>query len=177
MSDPRLDSGHLDFPRREGYRRARQELLDARGWLTIAGSFAQNLVGDSDDWPSLLLPRPGELLPGGRFLLVEQARRVAYPLRVGLNTVGRYPSNDVVLEESWVSRRHCVLLVHARGGCELHDTASRNGTWVNGRRVDRATPLNSGDCIAICNRTLWFVKEEDYRNEFNSEDYPTTDGF
>ena len=48
--------------------------------------------------------------------------------------VGRFPDNDIHFVELCVSRRHCVLLVHAWGGCDLHDTASRNGTkqrWIS----------------------------------------------
>ena len=38
------------------------------------------------------------------------------------------------------------VLVHATGGCEVYDTASVNGTWVNRRRVDRAE-LFPGDLL------------------------------
>jgi FHA domain len=175
MPDPRLDSVHLEFPRRQGYRHARQALLDARGLLTMAGAYAERLAGGPDDWPSDVLPRPGELLPGTRFLLVERARQFVYPLRIGLNTVGRFPDNDVVLEDSWVSRRHCVFLVHARGECELHDTASRNGTSVNGRRVGGPRRLQSGDRVTICGRVLEFVSAEEYLAGPAGDEYPATD--
>jgi pSer/pThr/pTyr-binding forkhead associated (FHA) protein len=69
-------------------------------------------------------------------------------LQVGINSLGRYPQNDLVLTPNRVSRRHCVVLVHATGGCEVYDTASRNGTWVNGRRVGRAD-LRPGDVLAL----------------------------
>jgi hypothetical protein len=58
-------------------------------------------------------------------------KRRSARLRVGLNAVGRLPENDIVLARRYVSRRHCVFLVHTDGGCEVHDTASRNGTLVN----------------------------------------------
>ena len=50
-----------------------------------------------------------------------------------------------------ISRRHCVITVHATGGCELYDTASRNGTCVNGRKVRRADLL-PGNVIRLCER-------------------------
>jgi pSer/pThr/pTyr-binding forkhead associated (FHA) protein len=62
--------------------------------------------------------------------------------------VGRFGENDVVLKPRHVSRRHCVVLVHATGGCEVFDTASRNGTYVNRRRVGRS-PLLPGDLLHV----------------------------
>jgi pSer/pThr/pTyr-binding forkhead associated (FHA) protein len=56
-----------------------------------------------------------------------------------------------VLAPIHVSRRHCVVLVHASGGCEVYDTASRNDTRVNGRRVSRADLL-PGDVLALCDQ-------------------------
>ena len=43
-----------------------------------------------------------------------------------------------------VSGRHAVL-AHENGAWWLTDTGSRNGTFVNGQRVERATPLRDGD--------------------------------
>jgi hypothetical protein len=170
MSDPRLNSLHLGLsPRRQQYRDAREALLRERGWLTLAAEHVNRLVGESDD-------RPGPVLPGTNYLLVEDLTGVPYRLQTGLNTVGRLPDNDIVLEDLWVSRRHCVLLLHAWGGCELHDTASRNGTLVNGRRVRSPVRLASGDRIQICQRLLLFLSEEDYRAECLGDDHPSTIG-
>src|SRR5262245_54111883 len=118
MSDPRLNSVHLEAPRRQEFRRAREALLGARGWQTLAAESSP----DSDQ-------RPGEqhtLIPNAdapavtelRFWL--QDRDYIYPLKVGLNTIGRAQDNDIVIEDSYVSRRHCAVLVHASNVCELH---------------------------------------------------------
>jgi pSer/pThr/pTyr-binding forkhead associated (FHA) protein len=164
MADPRLDSGHfLLSPRRQQYRDSRDAVLEARGWLTLAGECARGVVGQADDWPSLLPLRPDQIVPGTRYLLFEPQRNQVYPLETGLNTVGRFANNDVVLAEPTISRRHCVLLVHAWGGCDLHDTASRNGTLVNGQRIVTPHRLNAGDRIQVCNRLLLFVREKDYQ--------------
>ena len=71
-----------------------------------------------------------------------------------MNTIGRFPENDIVFEEIYVSRRHCIIHVHARGDCELHDTASMNGTYLNGERVHLPVRLARGDQIRICNQLL-----------------------
>jgi hypothetical protein len=170
MSDPRLDSMHLEFPRRQEYRRSRDALLGARGWLTLAGEQVNDLAGASDDW----LVRPDRILPVTRYLLVDQRAGCAYPLRTGLNSVGRFPDNDVHFEELTVSRRHCVILVHAWGGCELHDTASRNGTFVNGVLVRRPVRLTSGDSIRVSDRLLLFVSEDDYQADPEDDEHPPT---
>jgi hypothetical protein len=170
VPDPRFNSCHLEFPRRQDYRRCRDDLLQARGWLTLAGERLGG-VADADEW----LIRPDQVLPGTSHVLVDQREGSSYRLRTGLNTLGRFPENDIQFEEICVSRRHCAILVHAWGGCELHDTASRNGTWVNGARVTRPVRLASGDSIWICKRLLLFLSEKDYQEECDRyDDHPQT---
>jgi pSer/pThr/pTyr-binding forkhead associated (FHA) protein len=157
MSDPRLNSCHLDFPRRQEYRRAREALLGARGWLTMTGEQFRALLAEADEW----LIRPDQVLPAANYLLIDPAADCTYALKTGLNTIGRLPDNNISLDDRFISRRHCVLLVHAWGGCDLHDTASRNGTFVNGVRVTRPVHLTSGDSIHVCDRRLLFVTDKD----------------
>jgi hypothetical protein len=149
MTDPCLSSNHLDFQaRREHFRHARAALLGAQSGLTLG-------------WVALTPVRPHRALTGATCHLVDQRTGRVHPLRVGPNTIGRLPDNDIVFEEFVVSRRHCVILVHARGGCELHDTASLNGTFHNGQRVREPARLTSGDCIRVYTRPLLFVSDED----------------
>ncbi len=89
------------------------------------------------------------------FALVERGR--AHPLRVGINTVGRLADNDVVIDDPHVSRRHCAVLVHSNQSCELHDVASKNGTFLNGERVTCPTRLKPGDEIRMCDLNLVLV--------------------
>jgi pSer/pThr/pTyr-binding forkhead associated (FHA) protein len=84
-----------------------------------------------------------------------------YPLKFGLNTIGRMPDNDVVVQDACVSRRHCAIMVHASNVCELHDVASKNGTFINGRRLTGPTPLAPGDEICMCSRQLVFVSKDE----------------
>jgi hypothetical protein len=161
MADLRLNSGHFDdFSRRHQYRRARQDVLAERGLLTLTAEQLGNWVGEADDWPSLLPIRPDQVVPGIKYYLVDFQERCSFPIKTGLNTVGRLTSNNIVLEDIWISRRHCVLLAHARGGCELHDTASLNGTFVNGERVRTPVRLASGDWVQVCKRLLRFIDAE-----------------
>jgi hypothetical protein len=175
MADPRLNSMHFELePRRQAYRQAREELLSSRGWVTLALEKVHDLSDNSDVWPALLPIHPDQILPGTKFLLIDLCTRQAYPLRPGLNTIGRFPDNDVVLEEIWISRRHAALLVHTGGRYVLHDTASRNGTFVNGRRIDEPTRLHRGDEIKISQRRLVFVSESDCGSEDPMDNHPET---
>jgi pSer/pThr/pTyr-binding forkhead associated (FHA) protein len=141
MSDLRLNGSHLGDTRHAQYDAAVDEMLDTRGPATA----------DADPLVRLPLNPPLPVRresppPGGIYTLVSLTDGRRYPLRVGINTVGRFPENDLVLVRREISRRHCVVLVHASGGCEVHDTASRNGTLVNRQRVGRA-PLLPGDIL------------------------------
>ncbi len=49
------------------------------------------------------------------------------------------------------------MLVHADGRCELHDVASKNGTFLNGGKIEGPTPLKSNDEIRMCTKTLVFI--------------------
>jgi pSer/pThr/pTyr-binding forkhead associated (FHA) protein len=76
-------------------------------------------------------------------------REGSRPLCVGIHTLGRACDNDVVVDSFFVSRIHCAIVVHADHTCELHDIASRNGTYLNGRRLQSSARLTSGDEIAL----------------------------
>jgi pSer/pThr/pTyr-binding forkhead associated (FHA) protein len=145
-----------------------------RGWLTLAAEGVHLLVGGVDDWPSLLPIRPAHSIPGPKYLLIDGQAGGCYPLRTGLNTIGRLPDNDIVLEGSTVSRRHCVILVHVRGACELHDTASRNGTFVNGQPFRQPIRLASGDEIRISQRLFLLVSESDCQAAVEADTHPNT---
>ncbi len=153
-----LNSVHLhSLPRREDYRRARDVLLRTRGADTIAAERVERLTLTPDAVRTKV-----ELRKATRYVLVEPGGAV-HALKVGLNTLGRFRENDVVLEERHISRRHCAVVVHAGSGCELHDLASRNGTHLNGQRLARPTWLVSGDQIALCDRQFTFLTEDDYK--------------
>lgn len=162
MVDPRLNSIHLDPPRREEYRRARHGLLNARGWHTLAAENHDETDHPADNSPHTLLQNADQL-PGDQICFWLQDREFVYPLKVGLNTVGRSQDNDVVVEDAYISRRHCAILVHASQVVELHDTASKNGTYLNGQRLSGPTRLNPGDEIRICDRLLLYQTKNDDR--------------
>lgn len=60
-----------------------------------------------------------------------------YPLRQGSNILGTSRSCDVVLSAKGVSRRHALLRIEG-DSIQIEDLESRNGTYVDGSRVDTA---------------------------------------
>jgi FHA domain len=159
MADSRLNSIHLDSSRKHLFRIAREALLNARGNQTqaIERGLASAFLSEGNNTAVHL----GENSPaaGLKHLLMDQD--YVYPLKVGLNTIGRMPDNDVVLPDPYVSRRHCAILVHAGSRCEVHDVASKNGTCINGQKIDGPTALNSGDEITMCGKHLIFITKHE----------------
>ena len=72
-------------------------------------------------------------------------------------TVGRDPGNDIILRDPKVSRHHAEI-VFERGFFVLHDLASANGTFVNGKRV-RVAPLTHGCKVRLGNTYGRFSEE------------------
>jgi hypothetical protein len=73
-------------------------------------------------------------------------------------TIGRSPENEIFLDDVTVSRRHAVL-VQSGGEIEIEDLGSLNGTFVNRRRIDSATRLQSGDEVQIGKYRLSFISK------------------
>ena len=62
--------------------------------------------------------------------------------------IGRASDNDIVVDDLLVSRHHAELHERAEGGYELRDLGSANGTFLNGRRVERAA-LEERDVVTV----------------------------
>jgi pSer/pThr/pTyr-binding forkhead associated (FHA) protein len=66
----------------------------------------------------------------------------------GENIIGREGDGVILVKSSTVSRRHARITLDGAGGT-LEDLGSKNGTYVNDRRIDAATPIADGDQIRI----------------------------
>ncbi len=71
-------------------------------------------------------------------------------------SLGRSSSNDVVIDDGKVSRRHA--LVHKQDNAQywVIDLGSGNGTYLNGRRVIQPTQLTNGDNLQVGDHVLGF---------------------
>lgn len=89
---------------------------------------------------------PAESTAGPAACLVLGSRVI--PLHPGTNVLGRGPGSTAAIEAVGVSREHARLLIEA-GRATIEDLGSKNGTFVNRRRIGAATPLADGDEIGI----------------------------
>jgi adenylate cyclase len=71
-------------------------------------------------------------------------------------TVGRGEENDFMLDDRWISRNHAMLQSMETGEVYLIDLGSRNGSFVNGRRVNVPVTLRSGDQLTFGQTELEF---------------------
>ncbi|MGD8917125.1 MAG: FHA domain-containing protein [Syntrophobacterales bacterium] len=74
-------------------------------------------------------------------------------------TIGRHSANDVALADRMVSKQHAVV-GRVKGRIVVKDLGSRNGTFVNGEKVEKAI-LASGDRLKVGSAVLRFFKEEE----------------
>jgi len=108
------------MPERDGYtdvegRAAGSAAEDERGATVVDGHAAGRALGG----------------PSGVFSAIHET--------IGRHTrIGRDPENEIVVDDLLVSRFHAELRAGPDGTHELLDLGSRNGTFVNGRLVDRA---------------------------------------
>lgn len=72
-------------------------------------------------------------------------------------TIGRRPHNDLVIDNLAVSGDHAAIL-RGPAGSFLEDLGSTNGTFLNGRAVQRA-PLQHQDSIDIGRYRLRYIDE------------------
>ena len=126
-------------------------------WLRIDSPMRLRL-GDPDGGQELRVePVLGETRPQAAAPLdpgPDSTERVAasrgkavHPI-LGRLRLGRGSDNDVVIRDPTVSRHHAEVHGDPLAGFEVVDRASRNGTFVNGRRVSRAR-ISESDRIQL----------------------------
>lgn len=67
-----------------------------------------------------------------------------YPLIKNELTIGRDINNDIVINDSEISRNHC-RLVMSGDSYLIEDLGSTNGTWVNEQRLTASHQLQHGE--------------------------------
>jgi len=74
-------------------------------------------------------------------------------------TIGRDPANAHVIEQTDVSRWHCVV-VNFRGDVWLYDLSSTHGTTLDGQRLNRRARIDGVHEIKASSAALTIVSEE-----------------
>ncbi len=148
IEDPRVSREHVEVRFLDGGWRLRD--LGSSNGTYAAGARVDELdlarphqirLGAADG-PAVTL-RPETAVPSFEAGRVPSATyRAAHRTRIG-----RGPDNDIVLADLQVSRHHADLL-RTGTGLRLVDLGTRNGTFVNGRRIDEAD-LRTGDLLSF----------------------------
>ena len=94
------------------------------------------------------------------YLIAEEGltKGMVFPLESRL-TIGRGEENDIRLSHSTVSRQHTSVYLED-GQPYVQDMESRNGTYLNGERVEKAL-MSSGDIVWVGDVALRFLQEHD----------------
>ncbi|MGE0401095.1 MAG: GGDEF domain-containing protein [Kofleriaceae bacterium] len=90
-----------------------------------------------------------------------------YKLQVGNTIIGRAQNAEIRLLDDGVSRHHARVRLESDGPY-LEDLESRNGTYVNGARIDGARKLEDGDKIQVGRITVVrFAYHDDLDESFH----------
>lgn len=87
---------------------------------------------------ALLIWREGEIIKD-QWVLQDSPAEIA---------IGRAPDCAISIPVRWISRTHALLRLE-RGQFVLEDAGSKNGVFVNGKRVAKPQPLEDGDIIQL----------------------------
>lgn len=71
-----------------------------------------------------------------------------WPITASPLRIGRDPENEVAIDDARLSRQHARVLLH-NGAVWVQDAGSRNGVFVNGRRVADHKQVKIGDLISF----------------------------
>lgn len=134
-------------------------LVDATGEEVDPGSKA---LGGVEAGHTMVLDREALLhdkprAPKAELEVVKERRRV--PLGAEPCSIGRDPTNDIVLDDRPISRKHAEIRLRL-GRYTLYDLQSTNGTFVNGRRIAEVV-LSDGDRITISGNDLVLRQEKE----------------
>src|SRR5690349_6225435 len=112
-------------------------------------------------WHSMSLsdPAPRTLDPARHAtsavrLTVIEGPAIGQEFKIESNaTIGRSPDATVMVDDPGVSRLHARIRQNGAGGFEVEDLSSKNGTFLNGTRVEHAL-AKLGDKIRVGPRVV-----------------------
>jgi hypothetical protein len=105
----------------------------------IVNPKAQPYLADADN--------VGGRVTMSRLVLVKDGAETSFPLVRDTYTLGRHRNNDIVISDPKASSFHA-RIDRSPEGFVLVDLKSRNGCWLNGKRVESAR-LETGDEVRV----------------------------
>ncbi len=93
--------------------------------------------------------------PGTLVAWLRDANGHQYRLNGATTRIGRFHDNDIVLDDTDVSRHHAVI-IDTGTGFVITDLRSTNGVEVQRNRIRSSAPLVDGDHVRICSYEFIF---------------------
>jgi pSer/pThr/pTyr-binding forkhead associated (FHA) protein len=81
-------------------------------------------------------------------LFKKDGSRKTFSLRNDATIIGRHDDCDLRIPLKDVSRKHCQISRNNQS-IKIRDLDSRNGTYINGKRINEETTAKAGDYITI----------------------------
>lgn len=92
-------------------------------------------------------------IPGGGYLVINNQ---VVPIEMKRTNIGRHLENDIVINETTVSRKHACIYYEDRSFI-VSDLDSTGGTFVNNEKVQNCA-LQSGDVIKLATTSIMFIQ-------------------
>ena len=128
-----------------------------RSIQVLAETVSASSPADTSGHTQIFQPMPNlapQVQPRARLLLGTSAGTHVIPLESTLLTIGRGLNNDIILEDTRVSRHHAQVRYRARRFW-VADLGSTNGTYVNDQQVEEQA-LRDGDVVSLGGLELTF---------------------
>ena len=96
-----------------------------------------------------------------------------YPVKRRSIVIGRSTTVDLPITDRFLSRQHA-RLYRGDGAWWIEDLGSRNGSWLNGKRIDHPSQFHDGDRIRLSNSYI-LAGPEPENLENTPSDFITSD--
>ena len=132
------------------------ETVVGKGYRFVAAVESRSAASHRNDATVEPTNRPSAALHRSFPQYIVTRGKQEFMLEAGETLFGRDPAAGVCIDHPSVSRQHASLAIGADGAV-LRDLGSRNGTFLNGRRVDGSVKIEHGAIIGLGPITLTFV--------------------
>jgi phosphoserine phosphatase RsbU/P len=93
------------------------------------------------------------------FVYPKKGETYWFNLEKDKTTIGRSEDNDIALADPFSSGHHVLIVSAEGGGYRIRDSGSKNGTFLNGKKVAGEIGLKKGDEILVGSTRIIFDKE------------------
>ncbi len=88
-------------------------------------------------------------------MLYGEGKEIVFPLKTNYTSVGRDVNNAIVLRDEKISKKHAGIIIE-EDSYWIEDLGSKNGVYVNGKRVTHRERLYNGSLIKLGGSILKF---------------------